>query len=349
MKTLTQYRAAAAAALILTLTLAGCGGGGDGTAPATTSTTTQSPAPAVDVYSYEPPAPTYAPGSYELTAFNLLNAERSRCGFGKLKQSVKLDQAAHNHAQWIMLNNFTVSHNEQPGTPGFTGVNAADRAFAVGYDGYVGEEAGAASKNDSTTGNIGEAWIRLLLSTPIHGSGLVSPGYGSDFGIGFSDASPDPLWASLRAGDLLTGNLKSEWDADAQRAASAYAPGEVKTYPCDGTVGIMTKIANEIPNPVPDRNLATNPTGSAIVVLSAPGTTLKLGGSTLIHIASGAGVPMRAGVTDGVGSVVNLGPDTGFYLPDVPLAPNARYQFTFSGTVDGKPFTKTFSFETGPI
>lgn len=349
MKTQTQYRAPVAAALALTLMLAGCGGGGDGTTPTTTSTTTQSPTPAVDVYSYEPPAPTYAPGSYELTAFNLLNAERSRCGFGKLKQSVKLDQAARNHAQWIMLNNWAVSHTEQPGTPGFTGVNAADRAFAVGYDGYVGEELGVASKNDSTTGNIGEAWIRLLLSTPIHGSGLVSPGYGSDIGIGFSDASPDPLWALFRGAELLTGNVKSEWGADTQRAASAYAPGEVKTYPCDGTKGIRTKFEGETPSPLPERNLATNPTGGAIIVLSAPGTTLKLGGSTLIHIASGASVPMRAGVTDGVGSVMNLGSDKGFYLPDVPLTPNARYQFTFSGTVDGKPFTKTFSFETGPI
>jgi hypothetical protein len=147
----------------------------------------------------------------------------------------------------------------------------------------------------------------------------------------------------------LFGSLKSEWAADVQRAASAYAPGEVKTYPCEGVSGIRTKLSAETPNPVPDRNLATNPTGGAIMVLSAPGTTLKLGGSTLIHIASGASVPMRAGVTDGVGSVMNLGSDKGYYLPDVPLAPNARYQFTFSGTVDGKPFTKTFSFETGPI
>jgi hypothetical protein len=85
------------------------------------------------------------------------------------------------------------------------------------------------------------------------------------------------------------------------------------------------------------------------MVLSVPGTTLKLGGSTLIHIASGASVPMRAGVTNGVGSVINMHSNIGYYLPDVPLAPNARYQFTFSGTVDGKPFTKTFSFETGPI
>jgi hypothetical protein len=303
----------------------------------------------VDVYSYEPPAPTYAPGSYELSAFNLLNAERSRCGFGKLKQSAQLDQAAHNHAQWVVLNNWTVSHTEQPGTPGFTGVNPADRAAAVGYDGYVGELVGTASKDQSPTGDIGEAWVRFMLSTPLHGIIFFSNSYGSDLGIGFSDASPDPLWASSRAGDLLPGTLKSDVSADAQRAASAYAPGEVKTYPCDGTVGITTKIANETPNPVPGRDLTTNPTGGAIMVLSAPGTTLKLGSSTLMHIASGTSVPMRTGVTDGVGSVMNLGSNTGYYLPDVPLTPNARYQFTFSGTVDGKPFTKTFSFETGPI
>jgi uncharacterized protein YkwD len=348
MKTRTHYRAPAAAALVMTLTLAGCGGGGDGTAPATTSTTTQAPTPAVDVYSYEPPAPTYAPGSYELTAFNLLNAERSRCGFGKLKQSVKLDQAAHNHAQWIMLNNWATSHTEQPGTPGFTGVTPADRAAVVGYDGYVGELAGAVSKDESTTGDFGEAWIRGLLSTPIHGIVLVSNNYGSDVGIGLV-ASPDPFWSLQRAATLVPGTLKSDAAADAQRGVSAYAPGEVKTYPCEGTTGIWTKFTGENPNPIPGRNLTTNPTGGAIMVLSAPGTTLKLGSSTLIHIASGASVPMRAGVTDGVGSVMNLGSDKGFYLPDVPLAPNARYQFTFSGTVDGKPFTKTFSFETGPI
>jgi uncharacterized protein YkwD len=342
----TRYRAPGAAALVMTLMLAGCGGGGDGTTPTTTSTTTQPTTPVVDVYSYEPPAPTYAPGSYELTAFNLLNAERSRCGFGKLKQSVKLDQAAHNHAQWIMLNNWTVSHTEQPGTPGFTGTNPIDRAAAVGYEGSVGELAGTLSKNQSATGDLGEAWIRLLLSTPIHGIDLMSANYSSNVGIGFSDAPSDPLLSLQRGADLVLGDL---WSTDAQSLPPAYAPGEIKTYPCDGTIGIMTKIANETPNPVPGRDLTTNPTGGVIMVFSPPATTLKLGGSTLIHIASGASVPMRTGVTDGVGSVMNLGSNKGFYLPDVPLAPNARYQFTFSGTVDGKPFTKTFSFETGPI
>jgi uncharacterized protein YkwD len=345
MKARTQYRAPAAAALVLILTLAGCGGGGDGTTQPTTQPTT----PVVDVYSYEPPAPTYAPGSYELTAFNLLNAERSRCGFGKLKQSVKLDQAAHNHAQWIMLNNWAFSHNEQPGTPGFTGENPGARATAVGYDyGYIWEGFGIMYQNASSTRNMGEALIRGLLAAPLHAIGHLSATYGSDVGFGFNDAPSDPL-EKRQAGVLLRGTLKSDRDANLQMAASAYAPGEVKTYPCEGTFGTLTTFLNESPNPVPGRDLATNPTGSAIMVLSVPGTTLKLGGSTLIHIASGASVPMRAGVTNGVGSVINMDSNIGYYLPDVPLAPNARYQFTFSGTVDGKPFTKTFSFETGPI
>jgi uncharacterized protein YkwD len=345
----TRYRAPGAAALVMTLMLAGCGGGGDGTTPTTTSTTTQPTTPVVDVYSYEPPAPTYAPGSYELAAFNLLNAERSRCGFGKFKQSVKLDQAAHNHAQWIMLNNWATSHNEQPGTPGFTGTDPGARATAVGYDyGYIGEGYSIIHQNDPSKRNMGEALIRWQLAAPLHAIWHLSAAYGSDVGFGFDDAPPDPI-EQRQSGVLLIGTLKSDRDANLQMAASAYAPGEVKTYPCEGTAGTWTTLPLEIPNPVPGRDLATNPLGSGIVVLSGPGTTLKLGGSTLIHIASGANIPMRAGVTDGVGSVENMGSNTGFYLPDVPLAPNARYQFTFSGTVDGKPFTKTFSFETGPI
>ena len=66
--------------ILFAATLAACGGGG-GDAPAPTPAPAPAPATLADVVT-SVPTPTYAAGSEALAAFNTLNAERSRCGFG---------------------------------------------------------------------------------------------------------------------------------------------------------------------------------------------------------------------------------------------------------------------------
>lgn len=98
------------ACAILVAMLGACGGGGGGDTTSTaapTPTGDNTPAPVVPVMPVAPPpdpvvnasivtsvpVPTYAAASEELAAFNLLNAERERCGFGLMAQNTALDMA----------------------------------------------------------------------------------------------------------------------------------------------------------------------------------------------------------------------------------------------------------------
>lgn len=81
-----------------TAMLAGCGGGGEDPTLTPTPTT-----PSI----YQPIAlQTAMPaGNYtdpmRLAAFNYLNTERLKCGFGALTQNTTLDKAAQNHAEYV--------------------------------------------------------------------------------------------------------------------------------------------------------------------------------------------------------------------------------------------------------
>lgn len=325
-------------ASVLAAALAACGGGGSDSAPSGGNVAAPAPTPK-PVVPFEPPPPTYAAGSDELAAYTVLNAERAHCGFGKLQQNTLLDKAARNHAEWMRLNN-TVSHDETPGTPGFTGVDPNARAVAVGFSGIVGENAGVGTNVNAAGRSLGEGFIRKLLSVPYHGISLVGMTEGDKVGIGLSDPVLFP------SGDV--------WKFGAVELNGASTGGAaLQTYPCEGSTGVITMIGGRVgaenPSPIPGRDWANNPSGSAILVVATAGKTLKLGPATLVHVASGASIPVRPGVTNGVGNVMGMALNTGFYLPEFPMQPNSRYQFSFSGTESGQAFSKTFSFTTGPV
>ena len=134
---------------VLTL-LTACGGGGGGgsnsTTPtandiatlgsgtvASTTTTTLSTSLLSSIVTTQPPSSTYAPNSREVNSFNLLNRERSSCGFGYLNQNEKIDQAANNHSNYTVLNN-TSGHYETLNLQRFTGLYLSDRLKAVNYN-----------------------------------------------------------------------------------------------------------------------------------------------------------------------------------------------------------------------
>lgn len=125
--------------LVSVALLVACGGGGGGGTASTptpnpTPTPTPTPTPVVVTSNIvtSVSTPTYAPVSEELAAFNLLNAERLRCGFGLLAQNPALDTAARGHADWLLINNYT-GHYQIAGTTGFTGLTPDDRLVAAGY------------------------------------------------------------------------------------------------------------------------------------------------------------------------------------------------------------------------
>ena len=95
-------------------TLVACGGGGGGGESAgsvTPGPIVVAPPPAVLDTSImtSVPAATYAAGTGERVAYDLLNAERQRCGLGLLAQNTKLDSAAAAQLKYSISNN-TLTH-----------------------------------------------------------------------------------------------------------------------------------------------------------------------------------------------------------------------------------------------
>ncbi|MCX7671476.1 MAG: hypothetical protein N2439_15570, partial [Anaerolineae bacterium] len=309
------------------------------------------PAPTPAPTTFIPAEPSYARGSNERDAYDLLMAERARCGFGTLQQNPILDAAAANQAEYRKNNSGT--HYQTPGTPGFLGITPTDRALALGYRGVVGEY-GSNGGPWPELGTIGQQTVWQLLSVPYHSLGVIGSGT-PEFGIGFSTPIRVPFFpeldgplAALTFGIPTTGPL-------AGKSNLVYAPGEVKHYPCEGVNGIPTKVGQdmgeEIPNPIANRDWQLAPTGPAIVVQSAPGTLLALGTATLVEVATGARVPVLPPTTranDPNPEWGLLGPNHGFYFPDVPLKRRTTYRFTFDVAVNGgATITKSFTFTTG--
>ena len=334
-------------AVALAAALTACGGGGGGTASTLTPAPTPTPTPVVVTSSIvtSVPTATYAPASEEQSAFDLLNAERSRCGFGKVAQNSKLDLAAKAHADWSLINNY-YGHFETAAAPiGFTGVAPQDRAAAVGYSSVsVTETQGGATTGQTSIVGLGESSARGLMAVPYHLFGMMSP-Y-KDVGISIRSVnSVTPLVANgLSSVGVYDFGVASDSDYQTVDATT------VLTYPCDGVTGVNTSVKGEFPNPVPGRDLAINPLGQSMLVMVRKDQTLVISSASLTNAATGVAVTLRAPVT-AANDVNNLlggyGNYMGFVMPDAPLAANTSYQATIAGTNNGTAFSRTFTFSTG--
>lgn len=301
--------------------LVACGGGGGGT-PTPTSTTPVSASASV--------VTTVAPSSYTgemAIAFNLINSERSHCGFGLLSQSTQLDTSAMAHARYTVTNNSGATpHTEVAGQPGFTGVSPMDRMAATGYS--IGASDELVALGSGTTA------VRGLMSAPYHLAGLV--GSYRDIGIGMAATTVNGM-------SSVVINLGYQRWAAPQLLASA----DVKTYPCDGSSGVKPALFGESPNPIPGRDLQTNPMGAPIYVRVRDGNTLAITSASMLRLDNGSMVPLRAAITSANDPNRMLSANEGYVAPDASLEVNTSYQVTVTGTNNGTAFSRTFSFTTG--
>lgn len=317
-KTLVYMAIAAACAAALV----GCGGGGGGSTPAA-APATPTPAPVSSGL-----VTSVAPASYTgdlASAFALLNAERQNCGFGLLAQSTVLDQAAAAHAGYSLRNNVS-GHTEVAGQPGFTGVTPQDRATAAGYGGTASE----AAVFGPTAGPVAD--VRLLLVAPYHLRGVLD-GYRD---VGLSNAT-----------NVSTASFVMDLGIPSPQGSQLLAGDAVVTYPCQGTTGVNRQLTGESPNPVPGRDLSLSPLGTPIFVKVRPSQVLTITSATLISVASGAPVALRAPVGKAQDPNGYFQANEVYIAPDAPLAANSQYQATIAGTNNGVQFSRTFSFTTG--
>ncbi len=126
------------------------------------------------------------------------------------------------------------------------------------------------------------------------------------------------------------------------------ASSEVLTYPCQGTSGVNYQLRGEDPNPVPGRNLATNPLGHPIIIKARTGNSLQIASVTMTVVGTGANVVLRSASQTKADDITGkFLANEGYVIPDVPLTPNTTYRVSIVGTNAQVPFSKVFQFSTG--
>ena len=349
-------------ALALAASLAACGGGGS-SAPASSSpaptpaavpTPSPAPAPATNpdlVLSVT--APTYSAGSVERGAWSVLMDERSACGFGLVQQDSRLDASNSAHAKFLADLSIATKvswggHGEDPTAPapGFTGGNALDRAVRQGFPSTASVDeilssdtalhSNASGDQFASNEAQGASSIRRLMSTVYHLSGAMFPGRLGGVGSAHASTAYDSTttFEVYRFGSLIAIN-----DSNAQRLGS----GVVATYPCAAAKHVSATFlpATESPNPFADVTSSSVVYGTPVYLKVDASSVLAVTSSTITRVADGSLLTVRqvAHSTDPL-----IGANEFFVVPTAALTPGAAYSVSVTGTVDGAPFTKTFTF-----
>jgi uncharacterized protein YkwD len=327
--------------------LAACGGGGSAPAPVSSPSPAPAPLPPGSVAPpvtgtssiIEPTVPvagniiataptsTYVVGSGEKLAFDYLNAERIRDGFGALQQKAPLDTSSTNHVNYLYLNN-AYSHFEVAGEQGFTGVNVGSRVLietlSLAYGGIDKTRYG------------GVAAIKQLLNAPYHAAGLLSST--RDAGVGMVANTTSGLSSVMTNVNLSYKKAEGKQDIGVN---------DVLVYPCNGAVGVDRSMNGELPNPVPDRDLFNQPLGRSFVLRVREGQTIAIGSATFVRVSDGSAQVLRTPMVQSNDPNNRLPSNIAFVIADAPQAANTAYRLNVSGTNNGVSFSKSCTITTG--
>lgn len=287
---------------------------------------------------------TYENASEEMYAFELFNSERAHCGFGTLKQSVALDSAAKAHANWLFINKRT-GHIQVPHTPEFTGVAPWDRVVVSTYGpDYSFESTEVQVFHSGMEKGAAAAAVRSLLNAPYHMLQMLR-GW-REIGIG--------VIAHVDLGLVNTNQniLNIDLASKNSEGMQIKKTDSVRTYPCEGSIGVTRSLHSETPNPFLGRDLFAKPVGTSIGVVGDVGGILTLSSSSIVNAITGARVTVLAPVS---GSTSEMGTpeedklvksNETFISTDSPLEANTPYQVTITGTTDRVAFSRSFTFVT---
>jgi len=355
---ITHIRWAISAVVLCVLTACG-GGGGDSDASSSEGANNGSGGTAgADLVVQVDPA-NYS-GSYasEKTAvFNLLNAYRSQCGFGKLAQNSLLDQAAQNHAAYSRVGQD--GHSETSGVAGFTGSTPEARITSVGYSwSSVGEILTVLVWGPGVSGNTtndlvsvaelsATAHLKSLLNAPYHMTSAMSMNRDVGIGIHNADSGGEPSIAVKP----LNINLATRQGALQQKISAT----TVNTFPCEGTTGVDPLFAGESPDPFPDVNRNVTPYGQPVYVMTDVGSSVTLDGvRSSITPRGGTALPTRL-LTQSNDPNALLTSNEVFIVPTTRLTDNTTYDVVLHGTLstlvsNANPtgsWSRSFTFQTG--
>lgn len=313
--------------IALATLLAACGGGGDGGSSTPGTSTGGTPTTPSQTVTCTVATPQYGGSSAQLAVFTTLNQYRTQCGFPSVQENTVLDQAAQAHAKYMGLNS-TVADVDVSTNQGFTGASYVDRAVAAGFPssgtGY-GVSAGYYTNATLTGAQYGQNLVKTWLSGVYHAaatlypSGLVGIGeYETTFN-GFPQ-----VWGSMSLLNTSTQQMS----------------GTPLTFPCQGVTGVAYTASGETPTP-PN---TTGAWGTPITLMGNTSDVLVLQNASITGPSGAVAVQILNASTDPNKLIQSY---EAVAYPVAALQPTTQYSVNLSGTVNGTPFSRSFTFTTG--
>lgn len=304
-------------------TLAACGGGGSDSIDAAASPVAVAPSAGSPPAITPDAAAPAATGNIAVDGRNWINYRRTQAGVPVVTENAQINIAALGHSEYLRTNN-VMSHDQEAGKPGFTGATLKDRLNAAGYtipaSGYAYGEVISGSTNGT-----GFHMAEELITAIYHRFVMFEPKF-REIGTGAATSS--------RGYHYFTADFATRGGF-----GPGIAAGTVVLWPFNGQTGVVPNFLSdtEEPDPVPNINNVGYPI-SVHANIDAPlamqtFTVRPRGGANLqvqvVHSSTTA--TQRTAIA---------------IVPLAPLAAGTTYEVSFSGTLNGTPLTRDWSFTT---
>lgn len=311
------------AALVVVSSLSACGGGGSddnnggiaGTPVANTPPPTGTVAPDAN-------APTLT-NNIAVDGRNWINYRRSQLGVPAVTENAQINNAAQGHSEYLRTNNL-MSHDQVAGRSGFTGATLGDRLKAAGYNlGSSGYAYGEVISG--TTNNSGFFMAEELVTAIYHRFVMFEPKF-REIGTGAATAT----------------NRYNYFTADFA-TRNGFGPGiaanAIVTWPFSGQTQVTPNFMSdtEQPDPVPNQNEVGYPI-SVHANIDAPVTVQTF----TVRPRGGANLQVQPVYPSGGSSERTAAA----IVPLAALRAATTYDVSFTGTVNGAPVTRDWSFTT---
>ncbi|MFN2451736.1 MAG: CAP domain-containing protein [Candidatus Dormibacteria bacterium] len=260
--------------------------------------------------------PDAAQAATATVALREVNLARARAGLGAVRLDRALTASAAAHAWYWLFNNAAPEvaglgiHRETPGRPGYRGVHPWDRAAVAGYATRdVGEDI---THRGSPTAAVAD-WVNSVYHRfPILRPDLVAIGY-----------------ADVVVGPVVMEDMEFGFDAAAR-------PGPAVLFPGAGQSAVPASfVDNELPDPVPAG--APRITGYPVSITFPPTAVVRLASFTL---GDSAGSLLATHLIAPSAETEN----SAAVLAAQPLRPGAQCTAAVTAMVDGRPFSRTWTF-----
>jgi uncharacterized protein YkwD len=320
-----NWRTTLAAAIASCFLVACGGGGGGGSNDGGVATPAPAPAP-TPVPAPTTPAPTVAEARIAAEGLDWINIQRGKLGVVALTKSTQISAAAQAHSYYQKANNL-VTHDEEAGKPGFTGVTLKERLPAANYVFDATNNYAYGEVISATTSNSGQFMAEELVTAIYHRFVMFEPIF-KEIGTGAATTSAG---YSYFTADLTANN----------NYGTGVGRGNVVMWPFSGQTGVTPNFFsdNEAPDPVPNINEVGYPIsvhGDITAVLDVQTFKVRERGASAdltVRLLARAGDPETPKSAAAI-------------IPLTPLKAGTTYDVTFTGAADGVAVTKAWAFTT---